>query len=281
MYFETPKLNKEIVLDQALEKIEGKGGALAPDPDEFRGVDGYDDEKIDEHIDYVKDRETMFREDKPRAGEMEKIGRILEEILNEQIAGWLAENISLTKASRYDDIRNGVDSIAEIKEKDSTKYLALAIDATYGDHTENKFKRIKHGIDQGRLSRVEYFKSADGLEKKRLLNIPRVVVAADKQKVLELAELWINGQEEELKNHPIRFQIMEEIIGQLKEFKRYADKIGKINLAKVYNSQLRVFERFQQEKLTKAENPDFSYRDNDNSFVNIQKVLGRFEGLEA
>lgn len=163
-----------------------------------------------------------------------KLAVVLEAIMLEQaeLSDWLGENVFTVKASRYDDLCNGVDIVAGFGQENGWR-LPLAIDVTLGDATK-KIKKIKKEIEKGKLTMVKYFYSADDNFRGILRGVPKVVVAVDKGTVVRLAELWLKGQKKILGADVIRLQILDEISEQLKAFIEYAKSAGKDGVAKIY-----------------------------------------------
>ena len=214
-------------------------------PDQFGH---FDPAMIARDMKFVKEREKMFAEGETDDSKQRRIAaEVLEAIIIEQteLANWLGESVSTVRASRYDDIANGVDTIAEFAQEMSTAYLALAIDATYGDPSE-KLARIQKEIARGSLTQVKYFKSSDGTYVGSLQKIPRVVVGVSQEQIVELATLWVSGKKDELATHPVQLQIIEEIMMQLRAFMAYAEKLGKTDIVEIYQRQLRLIESIQQ-----------------------------------
>lgn len=115
---------------------------------------------------YVEAMEKKFEEssmDSPKEFQyMQKMGKILEAIIHEQgeLSDWFGENATTITPARYDDIKNGIDSIVEFQEGESSaSHLALAIDVVSGQEIQKKFARIKDDINKGHLSEIKYFKS--------------------------------------------------------------------------------------------------------------------------
>ena len=253
------------------------------DPNQFRGLgDDYSDSIVDNDLDDLEELEKEFAEiAKLRTGEAEVIGKIFEQIVLEQFGKWIADNVSVRKASRFDDCKNGVDAIAEIKEPSETNYLALALDATHGNSVTNKLTRIKEQIEKGKMSEVKYYQSLDGSFRGKLKRIPRVVIGADRNKVMELAALWVEGKEDELSNHPVQFQVLEEIILQLETYANYAQSLGKAKVAENYRKQLAIFKKYQEEKMKIKETPENYHRSGDRSFMAIQDTIKNFTNLKT
>ncbi|MCX6762643.1 MAG: hypothetical protein NT093_02560 [Candidatus Moranbacteria bacterium] len=265
-----------------LEMIASQRKGKEIDMNQFRGLgEDYSDSIVDFDIDEIKRLEGEFAETaRFRTGEAEILGKIFEQIVLENFGKWIAENVSVQEASRFDDLKNGVDAVAEIKRPAETNYLALALDATHGNNVTNKLARIRDQIKTGKMTEVKYYQSPDDSFRGKLLQVPRVVIGADKFKVMELAKLWVDGKEDELSAHPIQFQVLEEIILQLETFRGYALFCGKISVAETYKKQLDIFRKYQSEKIKTKGKPDTSYRSTDGSFLAIEASRKNFANLQ-
>ncbi|MEK7553130.1 MAG: hypothetical protein AAB504_00340, partial [Patescibacteria group bacterium] len=122
------KIIEKIMADKMYEKARN---VLTQDiirPEDF--IDLYGTKNVEEDIKYVKKMEEKFKqEDSPEKQELKKIASVLEAIIYEQaeVNDWLGSEATTIKSSRYDDIKNGVDSIVEFyKEEDfSSSHMAL------------------------------------------------------------------------------------------------------------------------------------------------------------
>ena len=234
---------EENVLAQAYERALSGRGQEQIDMERF--VDDYGAENVAGDRQRVSDLEAKFEaEMTPEIREAIRLGTILEAIVVEQteLNEWFGPDVRTRKASRFDDVVNGVDAIAEIEREHSTSHLALAVDVTYGVLLQKKFDRIRHEIDDGTLATVKYFENTDETFRGRLRKVPRVVLGVEKQKVVELAELWTSGKQKELAVHPAQLQLLDEILVQLRSFAEYARGKGKDDLARVYEKQLGIVE---------------------------------------
>lgn len=235
--------------------------------------------------DLTKDAELVSRyeanngkENTPKENEAKKIAKIFEAILCQQteLSEWLGSDVTTMLCSDYDDYVNGVDIVAEFSEGDfSPSYLGLAVDATYSSDLSKKFKKIKNEIASGKMAEIKYFKSSEMDFMGKMSQIPRVVVGAKYQTIIELVEMQKAGKKKELGNHWIQFQILEQILEQLEEFQKYADKIGQENvslkISRVKNRINRILGN--KKKMVK----DSGQRD---SFCgDIEKHLAEFEYL--
>ena len=190
---------------------------------------------------------------------------------NEKSLGWLGEEVSAMNTTDYDDLENGIDIVTEMtKEGGYKKHLGLAMDATFSNKISDKFRGIKGEIVRGELAELKYFKS--GNFKGSLSQIPHVVIGVSLGKIKELGKMWVNGDVEGLRNHPVQYQILEEMIIQLETFEKYALKCGKEDLAKVYRDNCETLKQIKAEKEKVL--PDTGERDH--IFENIKKEMDNF-----
>jgi hypothetical protein len=127
-------------------------------------------------------------------GAPDKFGKLFEAIIDNQIEDndLMGPNASVIIPSRFDDIANGIDSIVEFKQRQTTSHLALAIDVTKSKESlSKKFERIRNSIKTGDLSRARYFRSKSGGFRGELSNIPRVVVGAAHPAVEDISSLML------------------------------------------------------------------------------------------
>ena len=187
---------------------------------------------------------------------------------------WLGPDVTTIKCSRFDDIRNGIDSLAEFRETDTAaSYLGLAIDVTTAQEFTKKFEKIKQEIERGKLGRVKYFASEHTNIRGEFSNVPKVVVGADRDTVKLLANLCIEKDKKALALHPVQFQILEEIILELGAFEKYARQKGKDDLASVYEKTGKLVQEILNNKRSDIE--DTGQRDS--AFFSIQDQLASFD----
>ncbi len=182
--------------------------------------------------------------------EVKVISKILEAIFYEhaELSEWLGSNVETIKTSRFDDIVNGIDVIAEFSGNQETSHLGLAIDATLSNVIEEKLERIKKEIDEGHLAEIKYFYSEELNIRQPKKNLPRVIICVEAKTIKELSELWMENKNKELGQHQIQYQILEEIILQLETFKNYVEQKGFSNLAEIYEKDLEIVKNIYQEK---------------------------------
>jgi hypothetical protein len=273
---EAERKEVDAVYKKAVERLAASGSI---DPDDF---DNYDPMIINEDLKYVEEMEKRFDKDKtPESEQAQKLATVLEAILHDQIElnDWLGPDVMTRKASKYDDYKNGIDSIAEFHQETGVQHLALAMDVTYSVHGNVKLKRIKEDIDRGQLSTVKYFESSDGSFRGSLSQVPRVVIGVDATEIKNLAELWVKRKNKELAVHPVQIKILEEVEMQLRAFQAYAVKIGKQRVADIYARQLRLIESIKglPEKVELAKKESKSFSETDRVYASIKSGLEEFK----
>ena len=243
----TETLN-EVVLAEAYKRALERFEHDRIQPEDF--ADLYSADVISSDLEYVRRIEERTKRDDAALGYVEsaKWGVVLEEVFADQIElnDWLGEGVNTRKASRYDDLQNGVDEIIEMAEESSINYLALAVDVTYSEKKfQKKFSKIRSEIDSGELATVKYFANSEGSFRGRLAKVPRVVVGVNRTTLAELAKLWIERDNKALADHPAQFQILDEINVQLESFRKYAERLGRGDIVRIYDRQLALLRKIR------------------------------------
>lgn len=270
------RLTIDLAYQKALEQLQKE------EPVQPKDFARFDKEMIERDEKLVQEMEQKFaQEDTEEDRETLRYATILEAIIHEQaeLNEWLGEEVMTIKASRYDDIVHGIDSIAEYHREEGISYLALALDVTSGNPREKLRKIREQEINTGKLSEIKYFRSSDETLFGSLTKIPRVIIGADRKAIVELANLWTQHKRKELAEHPIQLQLLEEIACQLAVFASYARERGQQEISRIYLRQLRLIESIQQSPSKKAlaEKPTaFNYRQHDRVFEGLQKGLEQF-----
>ena len=140
---------------------------------------------------------------------------------------WLGPTSKAYPTSKYDDYVNRVDLIIERNQGGMSDHNGLAIDVTYGGPKTilKKLKNIRDRVLNGKLGKVDLFKSDDGKYKGQLLDIPLVVVGADANTMKGLINLFAGKEDGQLSEHPFQFQVIDQIILQCDFFIETAKKI--------------------------------------------------------
>lgn len=236
-------------IDQAYKQAVRKMQKETIDPETFRDI--YH-EGVDKDNAYVKEMEEKFRKNAtPEKEAAKRLATVFEGIIHEnaELSDWLGSNAQTFKTSRFDDIANGVDTIVEFEESEtSASHLALAIDVTFTSDTERKLADIRDKIKKGELTKIKYFASEHLGMRGELAKVPRVVIGAESKTIKQLAELWIEGDKKELGAHPIQFQILEEIVEQLETFQGFAERNHQPELAAIFEKRLAFVSKILEEK---------------------------------
>ncbi len=208
----------------------------AIDPRSF--IDLYGTHNVENDLLEVEKTKQNFETD-PEQEDVKKTAELLEAILymHTELSDWLGPNASTIRTSEYDDIKNGVDMIVEFDEQTSPHHLAFAVDITFGSQTMlKKFDRIQSEIDADRLAQVKYYES-HGF-KGSLKQVPRIVIGIEKDRVIELAALWMRNKNRELGEHFVKDIIFKEISLQINAFYLYAKKHNKLDAMRSYQRAL-------------------------------------------
>jgi len=140
----------------------------------------------------------------------------------------------IRNSSNFDKKRNKVDLIAEYEnEKGAASYLGVEV--ADGTNFSRKFAEIFEGIKEGDLTDVKYFQSGMDPDKKmKLGNIPRVIVGAGNETIVDAGSAWLDGDrtERKLDTHYLQYQTLVESQMQLDAFSKYARKVGRVDLVK-------------------------------------------------
>ncbi len=241
------KAFKEADFEKAFEKAEKELREDAIKMTDFENF--YGREELERDLAYVDRRETSFKERSlPEDERSQKHSLIFEAIFHTQaeLSDWLGPDAMTFKASRYDDIVNGVDEIIEFNPpKEDPSHLALAIDVTYSNTVTEKLERIKREIEEGRLTGLKYFNPKEG----GLDKTPRVVVGVDFQTLQELTDLWMERDNDALYCHPVQLLILDQIQLQLETFRKFALENGQENLAEAYKETLNKIKSITKTKI--------------------------------
>lgn len=181
--------------------------------------------------------------------EAQKFGTIFEALIHHhgEMSNWFGENSHTIKTSDYDDYINGIDEILETnKEDQEVSHLALAIDATTNYTTYEKLKSIWENLKNGHLTDVKYFKSENS-DKTELHKVPKVVVTSSNKKIREIMSLWNNNKNMEIAEHPIQFDILDQIKTQLEIYKDWALK-NNLDLVSIFEERLSLVNEILEDK---------------------------------
>ncbi len=283
------KRDEEMLIERALERAASGRGQEQINMRDF--IEDYGENPVAADEVYVRDMEARFaRSENPAQREAKKLADVLEAILTEQIelSDWLGEDVTTRKTTKFDDIKNGVDLVAEIEREQAIAHLALALDVTYATSISDKFRRIQDEIDRGELTTIKYFESSSGRGPKfrgRLSKVPRVILGVNRKTVLHLAELWITNKKKDLAEHPAQVEILEEIALQLNAFREYAQGLENTAVAEeltaIYDQQIAIVKSIlssdRVKKLRENIDSDSAYRETDETYQAIRAGVASFK----
>lgn len=224
------------------------------DPESF--ADLYGSAVVETDLKEAAELKLVFRrrENADRAT-MHQYAEVFEAVLAYQgeMNNWLGENAYLIRTSEYDDFKNGVDVIAEIKlSDDSAEHLALALDISFQkEGAWEKGGRLRQEVEKGFLAKIKYFVSRHLPFRGELRDLPRFAILAQKDTLAEVAKLWVetpSGAAKRLENHPLQFQILEQLREQCLAFIPHARLHHQEKTARAYEKALRIIDKIIAEK---------------------------------
>jgi len=273
-YYEHPNYSTTAIFKKAQKKIEKIEKEETINLDDFSDL--YNPQKIKNDKEYIKKLKRKFKKSEQKYQEY-KLGKILEIIIFEQIKknNWFDENAIPIKTSEYDDFVNKIDIITEFQNQyNEFAYLGLAIDVTFNEsEIENKIKNnITGKIHEGKLPKIKYFKSKTNNIRGEISNIPTVIIKTNEKTIEDLCKLWIKEDNQKLETHPLQFQILEDILYQLKSLKDYAQKMNQKELEIKYEAIEKIIEKIKQKKSNKLTAKD---RQRNQEEITVNKTIKR------
>lgn len=144
----------------------------------------------------------------------------------------------------------------------------------------NKVEKIVKKIKNGKLGKIDFFKSDDGNYKGQLSNIPLVIIGTAGNTMKGLINHFANPEEDKyLSEHPIQFQIVEDIILQCDFYCRVAEQCENVDQKKqiivAYTKLKQDFERILALKNKLSPDIDKNFRD-----VFHENLLEAMESIE-
>jgi len=165
-----------------------------------------------------------------------RISEILEGIIFHfgETEEWFGEEGITVESSYFDDFFYGTDLIIEFDFPDGEKRLAVDVTAN-SNHFDLKQKLAITGysLKKGHFNELHYFQSQINPQTRGKIELPRLVIGVGREEVTKLCRLLMPLAEEsfledrkkarkEIASHYIQRQLLEEMINQLKEWRRYA-----------------------------------------------------------
>ncbi len=219
----------------------------------------------------------------------ERLGEVFEGFLYKHIGeSRIFKNVILHKTAEYDDLRNGVDFVAEYENPNKpSSYIGLAMDASFSSFEPIVAKKIQRSlgdIQNNTLSEVKYFQfDADSEEGN--LGIPRVIVGTDEKHVKALLEKWdLNEKAEEkvvsFEENPVWTIMALQIVDQLKMFIGESEAHGQEKISNICRIYLAGLEKSLRDNKDLVSNHEW-LADQDKTHVLIKKFCDdRIKELE-
>ena len=200
---------------------------------------GYSKKEIEQDLRALKNLEKIF-ETKTNDGEQvrttKEIATMTEVALEYGVSklGWYGDRVKVIKASQFDDVLNGIDGILEVIDPVSeSNFLGLGIDVTFrglrNEQYKKKINKLLEDVRSHKPKQVKYFKDHRG-ESCKKFTIPTMVLSFHpgdvRNLVYMLKRMSESGTAEKFKQHPIKFEIMNQIITQCHILGAFAERHG-------------------------------------------------------
>lgn len=256
----------------------------------YNFINLYGQEAVAADLKWTRERQAYFQDHNSESEIWHKeVADILEAILHQQIEqnNYFGEHVWTIKTCDYDDYRNHIDSLLEIRhpERRFANYSGLALDVTSASRLgalEKKIRRIFRCIQRGQLAKIKYFQSNFLNIRGEKSNIPLFVVGCDIHHTEELARLWDDGSEHILAQHPVQVALLDQITRQAKIYYDYAQRNNQTEVANQYQEILREFEAIIRERQTiitdirkRPENQEFFQTDI--MLNNLDNILDKYD----
>lgn len=229
-------------------------------PETFRGVKFFTDQEIDSDLAHVDAKERGFKEraqfHTPEQRVINDNAEVIEVMMPMIIRDfdWLGANTNIIYTSRYDDIVNGIDSVAQLMEPNESWNIGMEIDFTSSEEEmKDKIKKIETRLQDGKISSVKYFDSPT-TGKLKNLKMPKIAFGISGKEMGDfvsiIADAYLSRNKEsaqkELRNHRMKSRFIELTTNQLREFSKITTEAGNTTNARLHQGLL---ERFRQRKL--------------------------------
>ena len=179
---------------------------------------------VRQDLEYVRRIKSSFHDSREEAN-MKKTADIFEAayITQTRENGWLGD-AHVLKTSELDDIKHGVDMVAEFRRpRGGSNLLALGVDLTSSKEAiSKKLKAIRDSLQQGKLSEIRYLKDRQGDALPARKDVPRTIVGVSEGAVKQIAGLWVNGKHKALAEHGVQKIAIEQMYTQLELQLKYA-----------------------------------------------------------
>lgn len=195
-------------------------------------------------------------QDQERVERAKKLATITERGLAEGVTKhkWYGENVIISPASEFDDVRHGVDDILEIKNEDEeSSFMGLGIDVTFrgleSEQFKQKFFKLLQSIRDGYKTKVKYGRNYKG-QPLREFAIPKMVLYFNIGDVKDMADIIKFADDESKKdvfqNSAQKFNVIRQIINSCKKLSMFAEE-SQNSIFRKYNAVLSSFKELSWE----------------------------------
>ncbi len=243
-------------------------------PEDFIGGQFYTNDAIEEIKIKVEWYEKQFAEQAaaltPEQREKHEMSTKLAHCLEGIILTtktWFGPTSCVYPTTKWDDYYNGVDLVAERMSGGVMSHHGFALDVSYGGRNviARKINKIVDRIKKGKLGKVDFFKSNDGSFKGQLSEIPLVVIGADGNTMKGLVNLFAEREDQKIEDHPVQFQIVDQVLIQCDFFIKIAEDIQDISIRnriiKSYDTLKKDFELIKRIKIRLSSDIQGNFRD--------------------
>jgi hypothetical protein len=212
---------------------------LRPNIEEFVGAmagtkfaAGYTQEAVNNDLRYVHEIQRNIEGNNAQAGEKVEnyqengfaLGEMMQAMVIDQInKGWLNE-FNAVMTSEFDDLKVGVDSVLKHR---NGKYLATSFDFTISSQWEviqsKLYKMWEQRVETGQLVTVKYFQDPDTHERASII-APKFIIGGTTKDLQDLANAYLDDNQEALKEHPFQYMIIEQMYEQLVTILNYYEQ---------------------------------------------------------
>ncbi len=220
-------MEQERMINSLSARFETQKKLYQPNPEDFFEQKGFIKEDVEKEIALAKKLKEKWESQSTNfEKEQKKLADVLEGIIVDQFCGdWMANKAEAFFTAEPDDYLRKVDCVVEFKptQEDKPEYLGLGIDVTFSSDDEVIKKKLEDiwVKDIKKESRTELM-YVDTDHYKGSLLVSRVVLAANKEIVYELAKLYKNKDTETLNNHPYLANVLSQMKYQLESYYHYA-----------------------------------------------------------
>lgn len=189
--------------------------------------------------DYAEIADKILTFNKTEMTPEQKMGHIFEAAFLDlgSSHNWFGGNSEITRASRYDDIKFGVDMVGTVVNPENTaQHFEIASDLTFSyNKAGEKFMRIRNDLHRGKMAQMNYYHSDLMGYTGQLRNIPRTVIALDTNNLQKFLVNWV--REPELEQLQFGAVMMRQIKEQSETFSYVCSKKHGKNHATTRNYQ--------------------------------------------